>query len=142
GLRQYCSAAAQNAAVSRTVLVSTPSDTRFTGMVRACSPSTCLPRVGLSPTRPLTAAGMRIDPPPSLACAMGTAPDATSAADPPEEAPTEYSVFHGFLVGSRRANSVLAFNPNSGSVLLPSTVNPALSSCLATRPCRRAFRGT
>src|SRR5690606_27016437 len=60
---------------------------------------------------------------------------------PPDDAPTENSVFHGLRVGSRRAYSVLALSPNSGRVLLQSTVNPALSSCLATRPCRAAGRG-
>ncbi len=32
-----------------------------------------------------------MEPPPSLACAIGTAPDATNAAEPPDEAPLEYS---------------------------------------------------
>ena len=51
--------------------------------------------MGLSPTSPLTAAGIRIEPPPSFACARGTAPAATRAADPAEEAPAVWSVFHG-----------------------------------------------
>jgi amidase len=33
---------------------------------------------------PLTPAGMRIEPPPSVACAIGTTPEATAAADPAE----------------------------------------------------------
>jgi hypothetical protein len=36
---------------------------------------------GFRPTRPLHAAGMGIDPPPSLACAIGTTPAATNAAE-------------------------------------------------------------
>ena len=40
------------------------------------------PWLGLSPTRPQHDAGMRIDPPPSLAWANGTIPDATAAAAP------------------------------------------------------------
>ena len=60
------------------------------------------PRVGFSPTRPQHEAGMRIDPPPSLACAAGTMPDATAAADPPEDPPVECSVFHGI---ARRAEA-------------------------------------
>src|SRR3954449_11870759 len=36
-------------------------------------------RVGLRPTRPHSLAGMRIEPPPSLACAIGTSPGATAA---------------------------------------------------------------
>ncbi len=44
-------------------------------------------RVGLSPTIPQTAAGIRNDPPPSLPVAAGTIPDATAAAEPPLEPP-------------------------------------------------------
>src|SRR3546814_1770711 len=36
------------------------------------------PRLGLRPTRPLIEAGIRIEPPPSLACATGTIPAATA----------------------------------------------------------------
>src|SRR6516162_7640534 len=52
-------------------------------------PSGLRARVGLRPTRPQHDAGMRIEPPPSLACASGTMPAATAAADPPEEPPVE-----------------------------------------------------
>ncbi len=64
---------------------------------------------------------MRMEPPPSLACAIGTAPDATSAAEPPDDAPAEKSGFHGLRVGGRSKNSVVAVSPNSGIVDLPST---------------------
>ena len=57
------------------------------------------PRLGLSPTRPHIAAGMRIDPPPSLALDAGTMPDATAAAAPAEEPPVPWSVFHGLRLG-------------------------------------------
>ena len=52
-------------------------------------PCEILPRLGLSPTRPHSLAGTRIEPPPSLACATGTIPAATAAADPPDEPPVE-----------------------------------------------------
>ncbi len=73
--------------MSRTDRVTTPSETMRTGMSLISLSWASRLRVGLRPTRPLTDAGMRIEPPPSLACAMGTAPAATSAADPAEEAP-------------------------------------------------------
>ena len=38
---------------------------------------------------------MRIDPPPSLACAIGNMPPATAAAAPPLEPPGERFVSHG-----------------------------------------------
>ena len=44
------------------------------------------PRDGFSPTSPLHDAGIRIDPPPSLACAIGTTPAATNAPDPDDDA--------------------------------------------------------
>ena len=45
------------------------------------------PRLGFKPTRPHIAAGIRILPPPSLALADGTIPDATAAAAPPLDPP-------------------------------------------------------
>ena len=56
------------------------------------------PSPGLIPTSPQQAAGMRIDPMPSLPCATGTVPEATAAADPPDEPPGERSRSHGFRV--------------------------------------------
>ena len=47
------------------------------------------PRLGFSPNKPQQAAGIRIDPPPSVACATGTMPAATAAAAPPLEPPVE-----------------------------------------------------
>ena len=45
------------------------------------------PRETLSPILPLTPAGIRIEPPPSLPCAIDTMPAATAAAEPPLEPP-------------------------------------------------------
>ena len=42
---------------------------------------------------------MRIDPPPSLAPAIGKIPEATTAAAPPLEPPGECARFQGFLAG-------------------------------------------
>ena len=75
--------------MSRTERLTTPSVTRLIGMRLPLALGAIRPRPGLSPTSPHTAAGMRMEPPPSLACAIGTTPAATSAAAPPEEAPQE-----------------------------------------------------
>ena len=56
-------------------------------------------RVGFRPKRPQQEAGMRIEPPPSLACASGTIPAATAAAAPPLEPPGVSAGSQGFLVG-------------------------------------------
>ncbi len=51
---------------------------------------------------------MRIEPPPSLACATGTAPAATSAADPPLDPPADRVTSHGLHVEPWISGSVLA----------------------------------
>ena len=45
--------------------------------------------MGLIPTSPHSDAGMRIEPPPSVAVATPTSPAATAAAEPPLEPPGE-----------------------------------------------------
>ena len=59
---------------------------------------TMRPRDGLSPTSPHQAAGIRIEPAPSLAWATGTSPAATAAQAPPEEPPGERSGSQGLRV--------------------------------------------
>ena len=56
-------------------------------------------RCAFRPTSPQQAAGMRSEPPPSLPCAIGTIPDATAAAAPPEEPPGVRAVSHGLRAG-------------------------------------------
>jgi len=53
----------------------------------------------LSPNRPHCAAGIRIEPPPSVACATGRPAD-TAAAAPPEEPPGEYSRIPRIVAGA------------------------------------------
>ena len=72
------------AAVSATVRDTAPS------IAMPCQPGTCegtRPRAGFNPTSPQHEAGMRIDPPPSFACATANIPDATDAPAPPLEPP-------------------------------------------------------
>ena len=116
------------AAVSTTVRVSTPSPTRK--LSPASGPTETRPRAGLRPTRPQQAAGMRIEPPPSLPCAIGTMPAATAAAAPPLEPPGVRSRSHGLRVGPNRRDSVVGRIPISGSAVLPTITNPASRSRL------------
>ena len=44
-------------------------------------------RLGFKPKRPQQDAGIRMDPPPSVACAMGRTPAETAAAAPPDDPP-------------------------------------------------------
>ena len=83
------------------------------------------PREGLSPNSPQHDAGMRIEPPPSVACAAGTSPAARAAAAPPLEPPGVSSVFHGFRVAPLSSDSVNATVPNSGVFVLPTMTKPA-----------------
>lgn len=64
------------------------------------------PRWGLSPNRPVTAEGMRIDPAPSVPIAAAASPAATAAADPPLEPPGECVSDHGLRVGPAQPLSV------------------------------------
>src|SRR5207245_4865402 len=54
------------------------------------------PNVGLKPTMPQHAAGMRIDPPVSVPSAPATSPSASAAAEPPLEPPAVKSGCAGF----------------------------------------------
>src|SRR6059058_182739 len=83
------------------------------------------PRWGLRPTSPQHAAGIRVEPPPSLAWAIGTIPLATAAALPPLEPPGVRSVSHGLRVAPKRAVSVVGRIPHSGSVVVPTITKPA-----------------
>src|SRR5213596_2413222 len=93
--------------------------------IPASGPGETRPRDGLSPNRPHSLAGMRMDPPPSLAWAMGTMPEATAAADPPLEPPAERDVSHGLRVGPCASGSVVGTMPSSGQFVFPTITNPA-----------------
>lgn len=82
-------------------------------------------RVGLKPNTPQQEAGILIDPPPSLACAIGTMPAATAAADPPLDPPGVRVRPQGLHVGPNSSGSVLGNNPNSGVLVLATTIRPA-----------------
>src|SRR6476620_1545251 len=84
-------------AVSRTERLTQPST------ARPCQPSRfgareTRPRLTLSPKRPLQAAGMRIEPAPSPAEAIGTRPAATAEPEPPLEPPGVCCGFQGLRV--------------------------------------------
>src|SRR4029077_3228179 len=88
-------------------------------------PTATRPRVGFKPTNPQFAAGTRIDPPPSLAWANGTAPAATKAADPPLDPPGLRVGSHGLRVAPFATGSVDALRPNSGVLVRPRMTRPA-----------------
>ena len=88
-------------------------------------PSVMRPWLGLSPTSPQHDAGMRIDPPPSLAWANGTIPDATAAAAPPLDPPGVRVVSHGLCVAPHATGSVVGTLPSSGLFVRPAITSPA-----------------
>ena len=112
--------------MSATVRVSIPS------MPSSESPSSgaaeIRPRAGFSPTSPQQAAGILIEPPPSLPCATGTMPAATAAAAPPDEPPGVRSRSHGLRVGPNNRASLVGRMPYSGSVVVPTITKPASRS--------------
>ena len=118
----------RNSALSATVRVRQP----FTDIRFQCSggSSGTLPRWGLRPKRPLNAAGIRIEPPPSEACAAPTRPAATAAALPPLEPPVVRSVSHGLRVIPVVFDSVKPQIASSGSVVFARITAPAPRSRL------------
>src|SRR5580658_5706467 len=82
-----------------------------------CQPGTVAatrPRLGLRPTRPQQEAGIRMEPPPSLAWAAGNMPAATADPAPPLEPPGVCAGSHGLRVTPKRSFSVTVIEPNSG----------------------------
>ena len=66
-----------------------------------------------------------MEPPPSVACAIGAMPDATAAAEPPLDPPALCARFHGLRVGPKRRGSVELASPISGVFVLPKMTRPA-----------------
>src|SRR6266567_9345367 len=112
------------AALSRTLMLTTwPQENPPQPSPRS-GPSGLRARVGFNPNTPEAEAGIRIEPPPSLACATGSMRAATAAAAPPEEPPDECARFHGLRVGPNSRDSVVGISPNSGLELFPKIVTP------------------
>src|SRR4051794_18888535 len=68
---------------------------------------------------------MRMEPPPSLPWLNGATPAAVIDDAPPDEPPGVWPGFHGLRVTPCSGESVSAFHPNSGVVLLPRIDRPA-----------------
>ncbi len=118
-------ATSSSAAASRTVRVTANCTLSGRAISPLPGPTDTRPREVFRPTSPQHAAGMRIEPPPSLACAAGTIPLATAAAEPPLDPPEIRSVFHGLRVGPYAAGSVVGMIPSSGVFVRPRMMNPA-----------------
>src|SRR3954470_14861470 len=82
-------------------------------------------RVGFSPTSPQQAAGARMDPQPSEACAIGSMRAATAAAAPPLEPPEMWARFHGLRVGPCNFGSQVSESPSSHVLVRPKITSPA-----------------
>ncbi len=75
---------------------------------------------------------MRIEPPPSLACAIGNMPAATAPAAPPLEPPGERDRSQGLRLGPKRRFSAAVMTPNSGVLVRPQSTKPAAASAPTT----------
>src|SRR5437763_16252592 len=91
-----------------------------------------LPKVGFNPNTPQNAAGMRIEPPASVPTASGQMPAKSATALPPLLPPGVRTRFHGLRVTPESGESVTAFQPNSGVVVLPKYTAPAARSLATT----------
>src|SRR5215471_15027707 len=113
------------AALSRTLMLMTCPQEKPPQPSPRSGPNGLRARVGFMPNTPQADEGMRMEPPPSLACATGRMRAATAAAAPPDEPPEECARFQGFRVGPCRRGSVVGISPNSGLALFPKMVMPA-----------------
>src|ERR1700754_3159414 len=111
-------------ALARTLILTTCPPEKPPQPSPRSGPSGFRARVGFMPNTPEADAGMRIEPPPSLACAIGRMRAATAAAAPPDDPPEEWSRFQGLRVGPNRRVSVVGISPNSGLELLPKIATP------------------
>src|SRR5215216_43971 len=110
-------------AASRTVLVIGPRCERSPtalGGYWGTRPNDCL-----NPKMPQNAAGMRIEPAPSLPCASGPRPAATAAAAPPLDPPGVLARFHGLNEGPKTRFPESPFHPSSGVLVFPNMTTPA-----------------
>src|SRR5688572_17580636 len=76
------------------------------------------------PVTPHSEAGWRIEPPVSVAVAMGATRAATAAAEPPEEPPGTRLVSHGFFTGPYQLVPLEEPMANSSMLVLPSVTMP------------------
>src|SRR5262247_2617126 len=83
------------------------------------------PYVALSPKTPQNAAGLRMEPPPSVPTASGARPAATAAPAPPDDPPGVRSRFHGLRVRPKIRLSVMPTQPSVGVLVLPTMMAPA-----------------
>src|SRR3954471_511326 len=84
------------------------------------------------PVTPHSEAGWRMDPPVSVAVAMGATRAATAAAEPPELPPGTSRSSHGFLTGPYQLVSFDEPMANSSMLVLPSVTMPAALSLSTT----------
>src|SRR5690606_24585494 len=84
--------------------------------------------VGLNPTSPVNAAGVRIEPPPSDPVPNGTMPAATADEVPPLLPPGVRAGSQGFRVTPKLSLYVAECSPNSGTLVLPRGIAPAARS--------------
>src|SRR6185295_18992962 len=112
------------AALSRTE-IDTPSCAPAPARVSPIGARLTRPRDGFSPNRPHRAAGIRIEPPPSVACAIGRPRAATIEAEPPDEPPGDSPLRQGLSVAPPNAGSVVGARPNSLVLVRPTITKPA-----------------
>jgi hypothetical protein len=88
------------------------------------------------PKQPVKAAGMRIEPPPSVPTCRAPIPSTVAATAPAEEPPVVIRVSQGLRVAPVSGLSLVAFQPYSGIAVLPSRTAPS-SRSLATAGASR-----
>src|SRR5882672_7684567 len=105
--------------------------------------------VGISGTRPGEVrmpttlqkfGGLRSEPPISLPSASGTIPQASATQPPPVLPPQVLVTSYGLRVGPNTGLNVCEPKPNSGTLVLPITMAPALFSRCTTRQSKSGMK--
>ena len=89
-------------------------------------------RCGFSPNSPQAAAGIRIEPAPSVPSAAAASPAATAVPEPPLEPPLVRDGSHGLSVAPKASDSVAHIASSSGTCVLPRITQPAARSRATT----------
>src|ERR1700740_1298567 len=121
-------------ALSRTLILTTWPQEKPPQPSPRSGPSGLRARVGFRPNTPEAEAGMRIEPPPSLACAIGRLRAGAAGAAPPDDPPEECGGVQAVRVAPNSRDSVVGISPNSGLALFPKIATPVLRKRRARVP--------
>ena len=91
-------------------------------------PQGTMPKVGFMPTSPACAAGLRVEPPASVASASAPMPEASAATAPPDDPPGVSARFQGDRVWPYTRLLLTPLQANSEQLVMPRITAPSARS--------------